>query len=184
MLAADVVYIDLQNKEGKYAVLEARLDALAKERLKGKPEADIVAGKLALAADQNDEAEGHYLAADKAYGDKAVGRRRAQAKFGLGVIAFNRNDVVHARDLLKLTISLDPTLYDAYLFDAELAKAKKPREALAQAQAAVKLNPELLEGWVMVGQLGDQKLLVDALTTVNNLAPNSPQYQTLEALRR
>ena len=187
LLAADVISAD-----NKQAALITKLKQLGPLRLKTVPEGQIVAGKLALAAGNDAEADAAYQAARKALDDmKATQRRLAQAHFGLAVIAYNRGDDPNAQSELDLVTAQDPSIYTAYLFAAEIAKTKKnpgaATLALNHAQRAVQFNPDYLDGWFSVGQLaaktGNKKLLEDAVTRVGALAPGSDKLKELQALK-
>ncbi len=182
LLAAEVASTDI-----KQAKLVAKLRTLTKERLKDRPEASIVAGKLALAEDRNQDAETAYEKA-KAGLAKATARRQAQAELGRAVVAYNkRNDDVVASDALKLAIALDPTLYNAYLFYADLLRDQSPAEALELVKKAVTYNPDFVDGWVMYGtiahRLRRRQELARAITRVNDLSPGSEALRQLQGLR-
>ena len=68
-----------------------KVKQLAPARLKGRPELQIVDGKLLVAAQKEAEAEAAFKRAQEALrNEKASRRRLAQADFGLAVIAYNR----------------------------------------------------------------------------------------------
>jgi tetratricopeptide (TPR) repeat protein len=181
LLAADVVSIDPKAT----AALAQRVKSLVATRLKDLPEALIVKGKLALAAEDIAAAETAYAAAGKAL-EKATSRRLAQAYFGLGVIAYNKGDDPVAKGQLELVIQFDPSIYAAYLYAAEIAKGK-PTEALALAQKSVRYNPDFVLGWFTVGSLAARlrktKDLTEAIARVAALAPNGEELKQLQALR-
>ncbi|MDB4956183.1 MAG: Tetratricopeptide 2 repeat protein [Myxococcales bacterium] len=184
LLAADAATAD----EAQAPLLE-KLKKLAPERLKGRPEALIVSGKLLLAAKKDAEAEQVYQAAKKALdAEKASPRRQAQAHIGLAVAAYNRNDDPTAKQELELVIVMDPSLYSAYLFAAEILRAKEGRKALAYAQRATMLDPDNLEGWLSLGTIahavGDRRTLADAIGKLSAIAPASVQLISLQKLRR
>jgi tetratricopeptide (TPR) repeat protein len=87
-------------------------------------------------------------------------------------------------DLVNLE---DPSIYAAYLFAAEIAKPKNPRKALEHSQQAAQLNPDSLDAWKQVGtlaaQLGNKKLLNEAINRVGELAPGSDTLHQLQKLR-
>jgi predicted Zn-dependent protease len=183
LLAADVVSAD-----DKQTALLGKLKTLAPTRLKGKPELDIVTGKLELAAGKLDDAERAYAAAREALMKAhASPRRRAQADFGLAAVAYFKHDDPTALGSLALVMIEDPSIWAAYLFVAELERGKEPRKALEHAQLAVALDVESLEGWRMVGelagQLADKKLLATAISHVSDLAPGSELLRQLQALK-
>jgi tetratricopeptide (TPR) repeat protein len=187
LLAADVIAMD-----GKQANLSGKLKTLGPQRLKGEPEASIVAGKLLLAEEKFAEADAAYQVAKKALDDaKASHRRSAQAHFGIAVVAYNRGDDPIAQTELELATTQDPSLYTAYLFAAELTSARKGpganAAALALANQAVQFNPDLADGWFMVGtyatKLGNSKVRVDAITRLGALLPNSDKLKELQQMR-
>src|SRR6185436_3468145 len=81
LLAADVVATDYKGQ----LALVAKVKVAAGKRLKGTPEEKIVAGKVAIGAEQYKEALEAYTAANQMLGEKASARRLAQAHFGLAV---------------------------------------------------------------------------------------------------
>ncbi len=183
ILAADTVSTD-----ERQAALGQKLKGLVPTRLKGRPELEIVHGKLELAAGKQDEAERAYASARTALAkEKASPRRRAQADYGLAAIAYFKRDDPSAQSLLALVMSEDPTIYSAYLFAAEIAKPKEPRKALEYAEQATTHNPDSIDGWKLVGtlaaELGQRKLLATAITRVGSLAPGSETLSFLQGLR-
>ncbi len=187
LLAADVIATD-----NKQAALIAKLKTLGPQRLKGSPEASIVAGKLLLAAENFTDAEGAYQAAKKALDEaKASQRRLAQVHFGIAVVAYNRGDDPTAQAELELAMAEDPSIYAAYLFAAELTSSKRSSrataEALALANKAVLFNPDLADGWFMVGTLatraGNSKRRAEAITRLGALTPGSDKLRELQQLR-
>ncbi|HEU4734494.1 MAG TPA: tetratricopeptide repeat protein [Kofleriaceae bacterium] len=185
VLAADTVSTD-----DKQAQLAQKLSSLVPVRLKGRPDADVIAGKLALAAgNRQDEAEKAYRAArDALVRDKALPRRRAQAAYGIAAVEYFKRDDPSAKVMLDLVLIEDPSIYSAYLFAAEIARPKNPREALKLSQQAAAFNPDSLDAWKMIGalasQLGDRQLVTDAITRVNELAPGSETLRQLQSLPR
>jgi tetratricopeptide (TPR) repeat protein len=184
LLAADTLSAD-----DKQADLAGKLKALMPARLKGKPEIDIIHGKLALAADHFDEAEKDYNAAhDVLVRDKASPRRLAQSDFGLAATAYFKREDASATSRLKLVLSQDPSIDAAYLFAAEIDRARDPEKALDTARQAVAYNPDSVDGWKMVGTIAAQlpkqkKLLDEAISHVNDLAPGSEALHQLQRLR-
>ncbi|HEX3761123.1 MAG TPA: tetratricopeptide repeat protein [Kofleriaceae bacterium] len=184
LLAADTVSAD-----DKQAELASKLKALVPNRLKGKPEIEIIQGKLLLAADRYDDAEKHYTAAHEALvRDKASPRRVAQCDFGLGATAYFKHEDASASSRLKLTLAEDPSIDAAYLFAADLERGRDPEKALGTAHQAVEYNPDSVEGWKMVGTIAAQlprqkKLLGEAISRVNDLAPGSEALHQLQRLR-
>ncbi|HEY0480459.1 MAG TPA: tetratricopeptide repeat protein, partial [Kofleriaceae bacterium] len=183
LLAADTIAAD-----DKQAGLTQKLRAAMPTRLKGVPELDIIAGKLYLAANQYDDAEKVYSAARDALGKgKASRRRHAQAYFGLAATAYYRRDDATAMSNLKTVFYEDPSIDAAYLFAAEIDRPRDPARALQSAQQAVAYNPDSIEGWRMVGtvaaQLGNRKLLDEAIHRLGDLAPGSDPLHQLQRLR-
>jgi tetratricopeptide (TPR) repeat protein len=184
ILAADTVALD-----DRQTSLAAKLRTLVNARLAGRPEAEIIAGKLDLARGRYEDAEKRYNAARDALGkDNASPRRRAQADYGLAAVAYNKGDDPKAVSWLDLVINFeDPSIYAAYLFAAEIAKPKNPRKALEQSQQAAQLNPDSLDAWKQVGmlaaQLGNKRLLNEAINRVGELAPGSDTLHQLQKLR-
>jgi tetratricopeptide (TPR) repeat protein len=191
ILAADTVAVD-----PKQTPLAQKLKALVPTRLKGRPEADIIAGKLALdaagnrsdAASRQEEAEKAYVAAREALvKEKASPRRLAQATYGLAAIAYDKQDDPTAQSMFDLVIVQDPSIYPAYLFYAEITRPKDPRKAFDLAQQAATLNPDSLDAWRLVGmlaaQLTNRKALNGAITRVGEIAPGSDTLRQLQRLR-
>jgi tetratricopeptide (TPR) repeat protein len=181
LLAADA------GSDGKQSKLLERVKALAAKKLKGRPEAMIVEGKIALVEGRNEDAAAAYEAAGKAFDlNKATPRRVAQATFGRAVAAYYmKNDPV-ARNAFEYVIEQDPSIFAAYLYLGDMVKERDPKRALDLAKNAVKYNPDLVEGWVMLGtvasRLREKKLRQDAITKVAELAPNSEALRTLQNL--
>jgi tetratricopeptide (TPR) repeat protein len=186
LLAADTISAD-----PKQSSLATKLKALVPVRLKGRPEIDIIAGKLDLAASprpRHEDAEKHYHAArDALVAQKATPRRLAQADYGLAAMAYDKTDDPTAVSLLELVVFEDPSIYEAYLFAAEIARTKNPKKALELSQQATGFNPDSLEAWRIVGtlaaQLGNRKLLTEAINRVGELAPSSDTLHQLQKLR-
>jgi len=65
-------------------------------------------------------------------------------------------------------------------------KERDPKRAFELARKAVTFNPDLVEGWVMLGsvalRLKDKKVRQEAITKVGDLAPNSEALRTLQSL--
>src|SRR5262249_54973209 len=146
LLAAEIVTAD-----PRQARLIERLQVLVKARLKERPEASIVAGKLALAARKNEAAEtAHKEAPHKLGQARALPRLQAQAELGLAVVAYNKmEDDQTAQNQLKSAIVGDPTLYNAYAYFADLLRDTSPEEAFDYARKATTFNPDFVEGWVL-----------------------------------
>jgi predicted Zn-dependent protease len=181
LLAAEVASADI-----KQARLVEKVQRLAKLRLKGRPEEAIIAGKLALAEDRNEDAEVAYEAARGPL-EKASPRRQAQVEFGRAVVAYNKRDDAAAKSALKLVIALDPTLYNAYLYYGELLREQAPEEAFELSKKAVAYNPDHVDGWVMYGTLAHllrkRADLSVAITRVGSLAPGGEALRQLQGLR-
>ncbi len=167
--------------------LADKVKKLAPERLKGKPEAKIIEGKMLIVAEKYPEAEQAYRDAKAALkADKATLRRLAQADFGLGLVAYIRQNGAEALQMFELVIDQDPSLVDTYVFAADIAK--DPRRSFQFAQSAVKYNPDYAGAWLLVGKiasrLGEKKTLADAITRLTQIAPNGGELEELKALRR
>lgn len=186
LLAADIV-----NADAKQSALAQKLKTLAPARLKDVPEQYVIAGKLALMAENEAEAEKAYQAAIKAF-EKTAPRRAAQAHFGLAALFYLKSDYPNAQAQLAVAIPSDPSLYTAYLFSAEVELAisgpKAQTRALELAKKSITLNPDYVDGWVQVGTygvaLGKKKDLEDAITRVGALAPQSEALKSLQSMRR
>ncbi|HUS31154.1 MAG TPA: tetratricopeptide repeat protein [Kofleriaceae bacterium] len=168
------------------APLADKVKKLVAQRLKGRPEEQIILGKQLLSAGKDADAEVAYKKAQEALrNEKASRRRQAQADFGLAVIAVNRGNNVEALNKLELVIGEDPTLVDAYVFAASIGSNKK--KALERAQTAAELNPEYPYAWQLTGELaakvGDKKALAEATSKLKALAPDSPEYKAVAKLR-
>ena len=185
ILAADTVSTD-----DKQIALAQKLTALVATRLKGRPEADIIAGKLDLAAgNRQDDADKHYNAAREGLvKERASKRRLAQAAYGRAAVAYFKRDDPTAKSMLELVMLEDPSIYSAYLFAAEIARPKAPKDALKLAQQAAAFNPDSIDAWKLVGalaaQLGNRPVVNDAITRVNDLAPDSDALKQLQTLRQ
>jgi tetratricopeptide (TPR) repeat protein len=179
LIAGDIIVGDATQ-----AALLAKIKA-ALPRIKDRPEAAVVTGKLALATGDLAGAETAYSSARTGL-DKTAERRRAQMHFGLAAIAYNKHDDPTAKNELDVAIEQDPSIYDAYLFRAEITSATDPKGALAEARKAVEWNPDSAQAWNQIGTLahkiGDKKGLADAITRVNALAPGSDMLHELQAL--
>ena len=156
-------------------------------RLKDRPEASIITGKLALADEKYEAAEAAYEKARTQLATAAA-RRQAQADFGRAVVAYNkRQDDMNAQAALKLAIALDPTLYNAYLFYADLVRESAPEEAFDYVKKAVGYNPDFVDGWAMYGAIAHRLRkpaeLAIAIRRVNSLAPGSETLRQLQSLR-
>ncbi len=186
LLAADTLTGD-----PKQTALGTKLKALFQLRLKDLPEQYVVAGKLALIAENEPDAAKAYEAAIKAF-ERTTPRRAAQAHFGLAALFYLKNDYPNAQSQLAVAIPSDPSLYAAYLFSAEVELAingaKAQNRALELARKSVAANPDYVDGWVQVGTygatLGKKKDLEDAITHVGALAPSSEALKSLQAMRR
>ena len=181
LLAADA------GADGNQPKLLERVKELAPKRLKGRPELDIVQGKIALVVDGNAPAAmKHYETAAKAFeANKATPRRVAQASFGIGVTAYNQENDPLAKARFEYVIEQDPSNFAAYLYLGDMEK--DPKKALSLARRAVTFNPDLVEGWVMLGtnasKLRDRKTRQEAIQKVGALAPNSDALRALQKLR-
>lgn len=180
LLAADASGADAKG------TLADKIRKLLPDRLKNRPEAKIVEGKLLIAAGKLPDALTTYKAAKEALkAEKATPRRMAQVDYGLAYIASQSQNTVEAQTDFELVMNEDPSIADAYLFAADLAKDKK--QALAIAQNAVKYNPDSASGWLVVGKLAaqvhDKKTLADAIGRLKEIAPAGDELKELEKLR-
>jgi len=163
-----------------------KIRKLVNDRLKNRPEAKIVEGKLLIAAGKTADAETAYKAAKEALKtEKATPRRMAQADFGLAYIASANQNTADAQNGFELVNNEDPSIADAYLFASVLAKDK--RKSYDLAQNAVKYNPDSPAGWLVVGklaaQLRDRKMLADAIGRLESIAPGGDELKELQKLR-
>ncbi len=179
LLAADTSTAD----DKQTASLAEKVKKLAPERLKGQPEAKIVAGKLAIAAGKDNEALAQF---NEAAGElkKATVRRQAQAHYGIAFVKYDQHQDGEAINELGLVNEEDPSLYSAYLFHATLLAGKKKKEALDLARKAVTYNPDSADGWLLVGMLGDKKARSEALAKLATLTLNADQQKQLAALKK
>ena len=180
LLAADASGADAKGQ------LADKIKKLLPDRLKNHPESKIVEGKLLIAAGKLPDALTAYKAAKEALkAEKAPPRRMAQVDYGLAYIASQTQNTVEAQTDFELVMNEDPSIADAYLFAADLAKDKK--QALAIAQNAVKYNPDSASGWLVVGKLAaqvrDRKTLADAIGRLKEIAPAGDELKELEKLR-
>jgi predicted Zn-dependent protease len=183
LLAADAVVVADDN-----TALADKLRKLEAVRLKGKPEVKIVEGKLLIAAGKLADAAVAYSAAkDALKAEHASPRRLAQADYGLAFLASADKRIGDAITGFELVTSEDPSIADAYLFAADLAKTKDKKKAFELAQNAVKYNPDSVNGWLEVGQLAsqlrDRQHLADAISRLQTIAPNGDELKELEKLR-
>jgi tetratricopeptide (TPR) repeat protein len=181
-LAAEVAAAD----PAKFKELGDKVKSLGAARLReGSPEAKILTGKLLV---KGEEAGKAYKAASDALGDKtAPPRRRAQAALGLAIVAYHNQDDPVALDAFELATSLDPTLYEAYIYVVDIQLGRKDAaKALVKAQLAVQYNPDNVDAYVMLGRVAaaqrNRKLLGEMLTKVGAIAPNSEQLKLLQSL--
>jgi tetratricopeptide (TPR) repeat protein len=179
LLAAEVAAADEKQKK-----LGERVDALAQVKLKNLPELYVIKGKLLLG--KGDEAAKAYETAIKLL-ETASPRRQAQGILGRATVAYNREDDPQALNSFDVAIELDPSLYEAYLYYADIAKERDPKQALAKAKLAIQYNPDSVQGYAMVGaiahKLKDKKLLDEMIRKVGAMAPNSEELQLLRNLR-
>jgi tetratricopeptide (TPR) repeat protein len=167
--------------------LADKIKKLASERLKGRPEAKIVEGKLLIAAEKLTEAAQAYRDAKTGLkAEKASPRRVAQADFGLGLVAYVGQNGAEALQMFELVIDQDPSLVDTYVFAADIVK--DPRKAYQYAQRAVQYNPDYPGAWLLVGKLAsklrDRKALAQAIDRLTQIAPNGDELKELKSLPR
>jgi len=179
-LAAEVAAGDDEHKP-----LHDLVSKLAGERLKNTPESKIVQGKLLLS--KGEDASKLYDAAKNALEKKASPRRRAQAVLGLAIVAYNNRDDPTAIDRFDLAVTLDPSLYEAYVYLADIQKDKDPKKALERARQALRYNPDNADAWMYLGiaahKVGNRKVLKEAVTALGALAPSGEQLKALQQLR-
>jgi tetratricopeptide (TPR) repeat protein len=181
LLAADAATTD--NSSG----LADKIKKLAPERLKGLPEAQIIAGKLLLATANPNDAETPYRSArEQLRTQKAAPRRIAQANYGLAVVAYNKSHDPEAMDDLNMVLSDDPSIYDAYLFLSDVNKNKVA--SFEAAKTAVKFNPDYPRAWNVLGKLAaknnDQATLAQAIEKLEALAPGTEDLAALKKLKK
>ncbi len=177
LLAADAASSD--EKSG----LTDKIRTLLPARLKGQAESLIVSGKLLLATGMLPEAEAAYKSArDQLGNEKASPRRLAQANYGLAVVAYGKQKDTEALQFLALVIAQDPSIYDAYLFDADLDKDKV--RAFEMAKQAVMFNTDYPRAWYVLGKLAarnnDRATLATAIGKLQKLAPGSEELAELQ----
>jgi predicted Zn-dependent protease len=180
LLAADAASTDDKG------ALADKIKKLLPDRLKTRPEAKIVEGKLLIGAGKLPEAEAAYKAAkDALKAEKATPRRLAQADYGLAFIAYSNQNTADAMNALELVNSEDPSIADAYLLASDLTKDRK--KAYELAQSAVHYNPDSANGWLYVGKLAaqqrDRKMLADAIGRLQAIAPAGEELKELQKLR-
>ncbi|MFT3691636.1 MAG: tetratricopeptide repeat protein [Kofleriaceae bacterium] len=180
LLAADAATSDMQSG------LTDKVKKLLDSRLKGVAELQIINGKLALGIGKFPEAEVAYKAArDQLKAEKGSPRRMAQTSYGLAVVAYQKQKDADAYQLLGEAIADDPSIYDAYLFKAELEKSKAA--AYDAAKTAVKYNGDYPRGWNVYGKKaamnGDKAALAQAIERLKVLAPSSDELKELEKLK-
>jgi tetratricopeptide (TPR) repeat protein len=97
-----------------------------------------------------------------------------------------KDDDTRAEDQLNVAIDDDPSLYAAYIYAAEIAKDLK--KAIELARKAIQYNPRVPEAWYVLGSLAsrakDRKLLDEAVTRLNALAPGTDLVTQLQVLQR
>jgi tetratricopeptide (TPR) repeat protein len=185
LLAADAVTSDTAGG----VALAAKIKKAAAAHLAGQPEAAIVQGKLLIASGKDEEAQPLFgKAKDALLKAKASSRRIAQARFGIAVTKYNLKHDAEAETELEVVRELDPSLYAADLYMADLLKDSDKKKAFEIAKHAVMLDPDLVQGWWMVGKLAgalhDRKQLANAIGRLGDLAPGSALLSDLQALRR
>jgi hypothetical protein len=89
-------------------------------------------------------------------------------------------------DDLNLVLSDDPSIYDAYLFSADVNKNKVA--AFEAAKTAVKFNADYPRAWHVLGKLaaknGDQATLAQAIEKLKVLAPGTEDLAELQKLKK
>ena len=180
LLAADVA------SAMRTGPLVDKVKRLAPERLKGKPEAFIVDGKLLILAEKVAEAETAYRNAKEALRKEgASARRLAQADFGLALVAYGRANMGEAQRVFEVVRDEDPSIVDVYVFLAEIVKDRKL--ASNYAEKATQLNPDYPYAWLLAGKfaarMGNKRTLADAIGRLQTIAPNGDELKELKSLR-
>lgn len=161
LLACDLV-------DGAPEAFVAKVTKAVQERLAKQPEQLVAQGKLAIARRDTAKAEEYFAKASHAFMEHpASARRMAQASFGAGALAAGRRDWVMAKLKLATAIELDPSLIDAYLFQAEtLAAGRGLAQAVALLRVASEYNPESAVVWQLLArraeEAGDRKTAAEA----------------------
>jgi tetratricopeptide (TPR) repeat protein len=169
LLACDLV-------EGAPEAFVAKVSKAVDERLAGVPDQQVAQGKLALARGERDQAAELFARAAQDFMKKpASARRLAQASFGVGAVAALRGDWVKAKLKLEAALELDPSLVDAYLYQAEaLASSGALKAAIARLKVASEYNPESIVVWQLLerraSEAGEAKTAGEAARRIQELS--------------
>ena len=163
-----------------------KVKSLAATRLKGRPEASIIDGKLFLLAEKLPEAEAAYRSARDALKQQgATARRLAQADFGIALVAYGRQNLHEAQTSFDVVMNEDPSIVDAYVFLSAIVK--DPKRAFDYAKKATQLNPDYPYAWLAAGKLasklGDKRFVADAIGRLQTIAPTGDELKELRKLR-
>jgi tetratricopeptide (TPR) repeat protein len=156
LLACDLV-------DGAPAAFVAKVTKAIDERLVGMPDQLVAQGKLAFTRGDRDKAAELFGKAAQRFMEKpAAARRVAQASFGAGALAVDRGDWVTAKLKLEAALELDPSLVDAYLYQAEaLASSNALKQAISRLKLASEYSPESAAVWQLLSnraaEAGDRK---------------------------
>jgi tetratricopeptide (TPR) repeat protein len=177
LLVANVVESD-----SNQAVLAGALRAAASDRLTGTGEFEMIVGKLDLAGEKIGSAEASFARAkDLLLKAKALPRTMAIAHLGLAAVAFAKNDDTQARTQVAQALELDPTSVETHLFAADLEQNSKAK--LKLLQNAVKLSPNHVNAWILLGQTAkttnNAALLAQAIAKLQVIAPTAPELTAL-----
>jgi tetratricopeptide (TPR) repeat protein len=184
LLAADTAVVD----DKQMAKLADKVRQLVKARLKNKIESEVVLGKL-VEFTKPDEA---FKAFDEAQAlvEKTPNTPqllKAQVNLGRGIAKYFDHDDQVALPFIELAFTLDPSIYEAYVYYADMKKDKDPQAALAKAELSVKYNPAFVEGIEMVGivahKLRNMKLLDEQIRKLGDIEPQGPHLKNLMKLR-
>jgi len=156
-------------------------------RLGDRPETKIVKAKLL--GSSGDVARDLYEQAGKVLDAGAPPRRRAQAVLGRALVVYygDKQEDLMAIDRFELAVTLDPTLFEAYLYLADVQGKRDRKKQLERAQKAVQYNPDSVDGWTFVATaahaLRNRKVFAQAVARIGVLAPDSEQLKELQKLR-
>ena len=176
----DTLYLACDLVEGAPEAFVAKVTKAVDERLTGLPDQLIAQGKLAIGRGDRDKATELFGKAAQEFMKKpASARRVAQASFGVGALAASRGDWVSAKLKLETALELDPSLVDAYLYQAEaLASSGSLKQAITRLKVASEYNPEALVVWQLLesraSEAGDKKTAGDAAKRVAELQGKKP----------
>jgi tetratricopeptide (TPR) repeat protein len=161
LLASDLV-------GGAPAPFVTKVTKAVETRLLDVPDRFVAQGKLAIARDDRAKAAEFFdKAAQRFKESPASARRMAQVSFGAGALAAGRAEWVMAKLKLGAAIELDPSLIDAYLYQAAaLARTNARKQAVALLKIASQFNPESLTVWEVLQrqatEAGDQQTAAEA----------------------